>query len=61
MSQAKINGLYHWHSDVLKLSIEMDPIRCIVARETRKFKIDIYYGIQISYRPSKFPILYKNF
>ena len=32
---------YHSHSDLLNLLAEMDPIRCMVARETKKFKIDI--------------------
>ena len=27
--------------DLLKFLAEMDPIRCMVARDTKKFKIDI--------------------
>ena len=32
---------YHSHNDLLKLLAEMDPIRCMVATDTKKFKIDI--------------------
>ena len=52
---------YHSHSDVLTFLVEMDPIRCMVARDTKKFKKDICYDIHIVYKPSKFPILYNNF
>ena len=30
---------YHSHSDLLKLLVEMDPIRSMVERDTKKFKI----------------------
>ena len=52
---------YHSHSDVLMFLVEMDPSRCMVARDTKKFKNDICYDIHIVYKPSKFPILYKKF
>ena len=32
-------------SDLLKFLAEMDPIRCMVARDTKKFKIDIEFLI----------------
>ena len=32
---------YHSHSDLLKFLAEMDPIRCMVVKDTQKFKIDI--------------------
>ena len=47
---------YHSHNYLLTLSIEMDPIRGPMSRDTKKFKIDICYDIHIVYKPSKFPI-----
>ena len=30
---------YHSHSDILTLLVEMDPIRCMVARDTKKLVV----------------------
>jgi len=40
MSQAKINGVCHWHINSLTFLVEMDPFGYMVAKDTRKFKIE---------------------
>ena len=46
---------YHSHSDLLMFLVEMDPIRCMVARDTKKFKIDICYDSILSTNHPNFP------